>query len=121
MKLKNALREVGLYAGIIGALTFLVFVLVFLQDWKARYDWLIWVAILPVFFLLIARKTALIGGLLLIASGIGAGIFDFYYSPAQPGQIAGRGLGYTLAFVSLPLVISGVFFLLSRENDQVRK
>ncbi len=108
---QNTYKDAGLYSGIVGALAFVVFILIFREDWTDRYRYLSYLLPLPVISLLLARKHSVIGGILLIALGIGAGIFDVYFSPAHPGQIAGRGLGYTWVFVTLPLVVSGGFFL----------
>jgi hypothetical protein len=112
MKTKNAFSDASLHFGIIGVLAFMVWVLIFLQDWSERYPYLIYLLPLPVIFLLIARKFRLPGGLLLIVLGLGAAVFDVLFSPGHPGKIAGVGLGYTILFVALPLVISGLFSLL---------
>lgn len=107
---RNTLRDAGLHFGIIGMLALWTFVLIFREDWAGNFRYLLYLLPLPVIALLAARRFPLIGGLLMIVFGIGAAAFDVYFSPAHPGQITGRGLGYTLAFVSLPLAISGVFY-----------
>jgi hypothetical protein len=109
---QNALRDAGLHFGIIGALAFVVFILIFREDWTDRFRYLSVLLPLPVISLLVARRFTLPGGLLLIGSGVGAAMFDFFFSPAHPGQITGRGLGYTWIFVTLPLAISGVLYLI---------
>ena len=101
-----------MHFGIVGALAFVVFILIFREDWTDSYRYLSYLLPLPMIALLVARRLSLLGGLLLIGLGIGAAIFDFLYSPASPGQIAGRGLGYTWIFVTFPLAISGVFYLI---------
>ena len=90
----------------------MVFVLVFQEDWMHRFPLMI--ALIPIFLiaLLILKRLPLAGGSLLVALGITALILDILFSAGHPGQIAGRGLGFTLVFVSLPLVASGALFLL---------
>ncbi len=90
----------------------MVFILIFRADWTDRFRYLSYLIPLPVIFLLAAKRFPFISGFMLIVLGIGAAIFDVYFSPGNPGQIAGRGLGYTWIFVTLPLVISGVFYLI---------
>lgn len=112
LKSRNAFKDASLHFGIIGALAFAVFVLIFAEDWTHRYRYLNYLMPLPVISLLIAKRLPLPGGLLLAATGIGVGLFDVFFSPGYPGQVAGRGLGYTLFFVTLPLVISGFSYLI---------
>ncbi len=112
MKTQNALKDAGLHFGIIGTLTFIVFILIFREDWTKQYQYLIYLLPLPVICLIAANKFPLVGGLMLVGLGLGAAFFDIYFSPSHPGQITGRGLGYTLIFVTLPLVSSGIFHLL---------
>jgi hypothetical protein len=109
---KSYLPRAGLYFGIIGMVSLLFFVLIFLEDWTHRYSYLWFFVPLPVIFLYIARKFQFIGGLLLVMLGIAIFIFDIYSQPGIVGQIAGKGLGYTIVFVSLPLIISGCSFIL---------
>jgi len=116
---QNAFKDARLHTGIIGSLAFVVFILIFQKDWTDKYQYLIFLLPLPVFSLLIARKYPLPGGLLLIGLGIGAAIFDGFFSPALPGQIAGSGLWYSLIFVSIPLTISGVLSLNLWRNLQI--
>jgi len=73
------------------------------------------IALLPISLiaLLLVSKLPLAGGSLLVALGIAVLILDILFSAGHPGEIAGRGLGFTLVFVSLPLVASGALFLLS--------
>lgn len=104
----NTLKEASLHFGIVGALAFAVFILIFGEDWADKYHALRYLLPLPVIILLLGRRFSLLGGLLLVGLGIAAVIFDVFFTAAHPGQIAGRGLGYTIAFVAAPLVISGV-------------
>ena len=105
---QTALKDASLHLGIVGALGFAVFILIFRQDWADKYSYLSYLLPVPVIALLIARRFSLLGGLLLVALGIGAAVFDVFYTPGHPGQITGRGLGYSIVFVSLPLVLSGM-------------
>ena len=112
LKNQHALRDTGLYCGIVGALAFVVFILIFGKDWTHRYRYLNYLMPLPVTSLLIANWFPLPGGLVLMTTGIGAAVFDVFFSPGYPGQVAGRGLGYTLFFVAMPLTISGFSYLI---------
>lgn len=112
MKSQQTFKDTGLSFGIIGALAFVVFVLIFGEDWTHRYRYLNYLLPVPAISLLASKKFPLPGGLSLVATGIGVGVFDIFFSPGYPGQVAGRGLGYTLFFVTTPLVISGVFYLI---------
>jgi len=113
------LPRAGLYTGIIGAVSFILFILFYLEDWTYRFTLMIALIPVPFISLLLAWKKPFIGGTLLIASGIAAIIIDVNVSLGIVGQVAGIGfehnviLGYTIVFVSLPLIVSGVLFLLS--------
>lgn len=104
---QNALRDASLHFGIVGALAFVVFILIFREDWTDKYRNLRYLLPLPWLLLLLGKRFSLAGGLLLVILGIGVAVFDMFFTPAHPGQIAGRGLGYTIAFVTVPLLISG--------------
>ena len=121
MKTDHAFRDAGLFLGIIGSLTFVVFILIFLQDWTSRFHYVCYLMPVPVVVMLIANRMPLPGGLLLIFTGLAALVFDLIFSPAHPGQIAGLGLGYTLIFVALPLMVSGVMFLFTWWNGHQSK
>jgi hypothetical protein len=79
------------------------------------------IALIPIPFisLFLAWKKPFIGGVLLIALGIVAILIDINLSIGIVGQVAGIGfghtviLGFTIAFVVLPLIVSGIMFLLS--------
>ena len=109
---QETIRDAGLYFGIIGALAFIVLILIFREDWRDQFQYLSYLLPVPVIALFIAKRLTWLSGLLFVGLGIGAAIFDVFFSPAHPGQIAGRGLGYTLVFVSLPLLISGILYLI---------
>jgi len=111
VKTGRALRAIGLYCGVIGALAFVVFILIFGKDWTHRYRYLNYLMPLPAISLLVAKRLPLPGGLSLMATGIAAAVFDVFFSPGYPGQVAGRGLGYTVFFVAMPLVTSGFSYL----------
>jgi multisubunit Na+/H+ antiporter MnhB subunit len=112
LKTQSALKNIGFYFGIIGALAFVVFILIFGEDWTQRYRYLSYLMPLPVISLLIAKPLPLLGGLLLMAAGVVAGVFDVFFSPGYPGQVAGRGLGNTSFFVAIHLVISDFSYLI---------
>ena len=107
------LPRAGLYLGILGVVCLLIFVLVFQEDWMHPFPLMI--ALIPVSLiaLLVLKRLPLVGGSLLVALGIAALILDILFYAGHPGQIAGRGLGYTVVFVSIPLIASGILFILS--------
>lgn len=107
------LPRAGLYLGIIGIVCLLFFVLIFQEDWMRRFSPMIALIPISLIALLILKRLPLVGGSLLVALGITALILDILFSAGHPGEIAGRGLGLTLVFVSIPLVASGVLFILS--------
>jgi hypothetical protein len=113
------LPRAGLYIGIVGAVNFIVFVLFYLEDWTHRFSFMVALIPIPFISLFLARKKLFIGGVLLIALGVAALLIDINLSIGIVGQIAGVGLGhtvglgYTIIFVSLPLLVSGILFLLS--------
>jgi hypothetical protein len=104
----------ALYFGIIGAVSLLFFNLIFQEDWMRRFTWLWFTVPLPVIFLIVAEKFRFTGGLLMLLLAVAVTIFDIFYFPGNPGQIAGRGIGYTIIFVSLPLLLSGSFNIIYR-------
>ncbi len=111
---KSYLLKAGFYFAIIGSVSLLFFNLIFQEDWTQRFTWLWFIVPLPVVFLIIARKFPFIAGLLMVALGIFMSVFDAFVSPGNPGQIAGKGMVYTIIFVSLPLVASGMTYILYR-------
>ena len=111
---KSYLPRAALYFGIIGTVSLLFFNLIFQEDWLHRYTWLWFVVPLPVIFIVIAGKFRFTGGVLLVLLAAAVTIFDVFAYPGNPGQIAGRGIGYTIVFVSLPLLLSGLFYVIYR-------
>ncbi|HEX78840.1 MAG TPA: hypothetical protein G4O19_01635 [Dehalococcoidia bacterium] len=111
-KHSSYLPRVGLYLGVLGGVSLLVFVFIFQEDWIKRYPLMI--AMIPILLvaLLILKRLPLVGGSLLVVLGITSLILDIYFSVGYPGQIAGRGLGYTVVFISLPLAASGALYIL---------
>lgn len=117
-KQSSYLPRVGLYLSILGVISLLVFVLIFQEDWTHRYP--VMIALIPAFLiaLFLIKRLPLAGGSLLIALGVAALILDILFSPHTPGEITGRGVGYTSVFVSIPLVVSGMLFLLWRRKHR---
>lgn len=113
-QVRSYLPKAGLYLGITGAVSLLFFNLIFQEDWMQRFTWLWFAVPLPVVFLLVASKFRFTGGLLMVMLAIAVTIFDIYAFPGNPGQVAGRGIGYTIAFVSLPLLLSGLMYIVYR-------
>jgi len=110
-RIKSYLPRAGLYFGIIGTVSIVFFVLIFLKDWMDRFSYIPVLIPMVICFIYIAKKLPGIGGLLLVILGVGISIFNMYYTSGSPGQIAGKGLGNTMVFVSLPLVISGFLYI----------
>jgi thiamine transporter ThiT len=119
---RSYLPRAGMYIGILGAVSFVVFVLLHLEDWTHRYTYMLALIPIPIISLFIARKLPFVSGLLLVASGIATILLHIYCTIGIPynRQYAGIGssghtviLGYTIAFVVLPLIVSGILFLLS--------
>jgi hypothetical protein len=113
-QVNSYLPRAALYFGIIGAVSLLFFNLIFQEDWMQRFTWLWFMVPLPVIFLIIAEKFRFTGGISMILLAIAVTIFDIFYFPGNPGQIAGRGIVYTIIFVSLPLLLSGLFNIIYR-------
>lgn len=111
---KSYLPKAALYLGIIGAVSLLFFNLIFQEDWTQRFTWLWFMVPLPVIFLVIANKFRFSGGLLMVLLAIAIIVIDVLLSPGHPGQVAGRGVAYTVIFVSLPLLLSGLFYIIYR-------
>jgi hypothetical protein len=111
---KSYLPKAALYLGIIGAVSLLFFNLIFQEDWTQRFAWLWFTVPLPVIFLVVANKFRFSGGLLLVLLAIAITVIDILLSPGHPGQVAGRGIGYTVIFVSLPLLLSGLIYIIYR-------
>lgn len=103
----------GLYLGILGVVSLLVFVLLFQEDWTHRFPLMLAMIPVSVIAMVISKKLPLVSGLSLLALGITSAALDVMYGVGTPGQIAGRGLGYTIVFVSLPLLVSGTLFIIS--------
>ena len=110
------LPRVGLYLGILGVVSLLAFVLIFQEDWVGRFHLMMAMIPISLIALLILKRLPLAGGSLLIALGIAALVLDILFYPGHPAYIAGRGLGFTVVFVSIPLIASGVLFLLWRSK-----
>ena len=106
------LPKAGLYLAILGVVSLVAFVLIFQEDWMNRYPAMIAMIPISLLAMLLIKKLPLVCGLLLVALGIAALVLDILLSTHPPGEITGRGIGYTLVFVSLPLVISGILFFL---------
>ena len=102
-----------MYLAIIGCVSLLAFVLVLQEDWFQRFP--LTIAMIPVSLtaLLILKRLPLAGGSLLIALGVAALILDVLFYPAHPGWIPGRGLGFTVLLVFIPLVASGALYILA--------
>lgn len=98
--------------GLVGAITFMVFIANFLFDWTSKYDLMLFLIPLPFANLFLAWKKPFIGGILLIILGIVALLLDIYLPIGTVGYVSGLGLGYTLVFVTFPLLISGALFLI---------
>jgi hypothetical protein len=137
---RSYLPRAAMYIGVLGAVFFLFFLLFYLEDWTHRYTYMIALIPIPIISLFIARKLPFVSGLLLVALGIATILLhincniaipvDMQYAIMNdlPGSL-GLGFTITIAFVVLPLIVSGVLFLLSgrthvnrqRQRDSYKK
>jgi hypothetical protein len=108
----------GLYLGILGAVNFATFVLIYQQDYFGRFGFMLALIPIPFVCLFLAWKKPFIGGVLLIALGVAVFLIDINFTVGIVGKLAGLGLGFTLVFVTLPLLASGVLFLLSKRKSK---
>lgn len=115
-KQSSYLPKAGMYLGIFGVVSLLAFVLIFQEDWFHRFPLMIAMIPVSLFALLVIKRLPLVGGSLLVVLGIAALILDILFYPGHPGYISGRGLGFTIAFVSIPLISSGTLVLLWRKK-----
>jgi hypothetical protein len=106
------LPRAGMLIGLVGAIAFMVFTANFTLDWIGRYNLMLFLIPLPFISLLVAWKRPFIGGILLIVVAILAVLLDINITIGMLGYISGIGLGYTLVFVALPLLISGTLYLI---------
>ena len=120
-KQSSYLPRAGLYLSILGVVSLLVFVLIFQEDWVGRFPLMIAmipVSLIALLSLVVLKRLPLVGGSLLVALGIASLVLDILFSVGHPGQIAGRGLGFTVVFVFVPLVASGTLFILSGRKQR---
>ncbi len=122
---ENYLLRAGLFTGLLGSICFLVLMGVYQLDWVGRYGFMLYLIPLPFISLLIAWKWKLIGGILILFSGIAAVMLDINYNVGVSYHVVGigdpKGIGYTLSFVAIPLVISGFLYIISAiKNRKVK-
>jgi hypothetical protein len=113
------LPRLGMLTGLIGAICFLVAMLTFGLDQAGRYDYMFYLIPIPFIIILLARHFSLVGGLLLIVLGVLTPLLYILF----PIGITWNTIGvwntfgletlYTIVFVSLPLLISGISYLVS--------
>jgi hypothetical protein len=124
VKQKSYLPRAGMLIGVIGAICFLVAMLTFQLDWVNRYMFMLYLIPVPFICLILAKKYPLICGTLLILLGIAAIAFFFIF----PVGIVWNQIGvwnqlswetaYTVALVTMPLVTSGILFVLSVKSRE---
>ncbi|MFC1875282.1 hypothetical protein ACFLY3_03965 [Chloroflexota bacterium] len=114
---RYALKRAGLYIGFIASFTFMVFIANYQLDHLGRYTMMLLLIPLPFIFLFIGWKKPIIGGILLIIIGTVSIFMETNVTIGVAQYIPGRGFSYafsyTLFFVTLPLLASGVLFLFS--------
>jgi len=115
-KTQSPISRIGTFVGLFGGISLTVFIAIFMLDWVGRYDLLLILVPFPFITLFLAQKKPIIGGILLIVFGIFADVLDIYATIGVVGYISGLGLGYTLFFVTFPLITSGMLSLLSIRN-----
>ncbi|MDD4924102.1 MAG: DUF4405 domain-containing protein, partial [Dehalococcoidales bacterium] len=108
------LPRAGFFIGLVGAISFLVFMVVYQQlDQAGRYDYMLYLIPIPFVFLLLAWKQSYIGGGLLILLSV-ATIFLSLNNPLGMHDYKfNAGLGYMLVCVTIPIFVSGCLYVLS--------
>lgn len=113
------LPRAGMLLGLIGAICFMVEILTFQTDWVNRYGFMTYLIPIPFFTLLLARKWPFIGGILMIILGVTSiALYLLFPLGIVWNQIGvwnelGAETIYTGAFVTLPLVVSGILYIMS--------
>jgi hypothetical protein len=120
---QNGLRWAGLIVGLAGVVWFLLLGTGVIWggegglSWGALFPGLV-VYVIPLLVgILIAWKWPLIGGILLIAEGLFWVVFVLIIEPSMSLLDVLRGLAYMILGVSLPMLVSGTPFLLSRKRE----
>lgn len=122
----NYLSRAGMLIGLVGATGFLVAMFTFQLDWVGKYSLMLCLIPVPFINLILARKWPLINGALLIIMGIASIVLFLIYPVGVVWNQIGvwNELGpetiYTLAFVTLPLVVSGALFIISDRTKKRR-
>lgn len=116
------LPRAGFFIGFMGAISFLVFMIVYQQlDQAGRYDYMLYLIPVPFVLLLLAWKQHYIGGGFLILLGISTIFVNLNNPLGMHDYKFNAGLGYMLVCVTIPLFISGCLYILSGlKNKQVR-
>jgi len=112
------LTRVGIFIGLIGAISFLVLITLHQLDHSGSYASMLWLIPLPIIILLGSGKSSFFSGLSLLALGCFSITLNIYFPIGTPGYIPGLQLGYTIIFVTLPLMISGIIFIFSSRAMQ---
>ena len=112
------LRRAGLIVGLAGAVWLTLFIFAVSEG---RFSWYsvptVIVFVLPFLAIIaIAWKWSLIGGILLIAGGLFWPVWRLTTMPPTTQPMPLPTLALVLLPVSLPLLASGILFLLSREG-----
>ncbi|RLC61268.1 MAG: hypothetical protein DRI01_08795 [Chloroflexi bacterium] len=112
------LRRTGLIVGLAGAVWLTLFIFAVSEG---RFSWYsvptVIVFVLPFLAIIaIAWKWSLIGGILLIAGGLFWPVWRLTTMPPTTQPMPLPTLALVLLPVSLPLLASGILFLLSREG-----
>jgi hypothetical protein len=114
------LSRVGMLIGLVGAICFGVAMLTFQLDWVGKYGFMLFLIPVPFISIMFARKWSFIGGTLLIILGIATVLLYLIFPIGIVWNKVGvwNELGletiYTVVFVTLPLVISGILFIISK-------
>lgn len=110
--------------GLVGAICFSVAMLTFQLDWVGRYNFMLLFIPIPFVSIILAKRLAIVGGTLLIVLGIASVLFYLIF----PIGIIWNKIGvwnqlgletiYTVTFITLPLVISGILFIISKVSKK---
>ncbi|MFC2026923.1 DUF4405 domain-containing protein [Chloroflexota bacterium] len=118
---QSYLTRVGKFIGLVGAISFLVFAALHQLNYSGGHLFMLFLIPLPFIMLFISSKRLLFGGILLSAFSLIVIPLNIYFAIGTSGYIPGLQLGYTIVFVSLPLMVSGVLFIISGRSLSIRQ
>ena len=113
----NNFNKIAGYIGFIASFTFLVFIVNYQFDLLNRYTLFLLLIPLPFICLFIGQKKPLMAGIFFIIISIISIYIETNVIVSSTRYIPGRGLFhsfyYTLFFVALPLLTTGIVYIIS--------